>query len=243
MRITDIVLVRHGESLGNVAREAAEDEDVDRIPLEWRDADTPLSDLGRAQAAAVATAVAALDPRPTELWTSPYQRAADTAAAVSQTLGIEPVVDERLRDRELGVLDGLTSHGVRRLFAAETERRRMLGKLYYRPPGGESWSDVALRARSFLADSVPGLTPAGDRRIVVVTHDAVVLLFRYILERLSETQLFEIATAGSVPNASITRALCRDGRWQMPLFGSVDHLIAQGVDATVHGSGQEPHER
>ncbi len=243
MAIVDIVLVRHGESLGNVAREAAEAEGADRIPLEWRDADTPLSDLGRAQAAAAATAVAGLEPRPTELWASPYRRAADTAAALGRTLDVEPLIDERLRDRELGVLDGFTTHGVRRQFASETERRRTLGKLYYRPPGGESWSDVALRARSFLTDPVPGETPAGDRRIVVVTHDAVVLLIRFILERLSEAQLFEIATAGSVPNASITRAVYRDGRWQTPVFGSVDHLVAQGVDATVHGSGQEPHER
>jgi broad specificity phosphatase PhoE len=131
---------------------------------------------------------------------------------------------------------------VRRLFASETERRRVLGKLYYRPPGGESWSDVALRIRSFLADSVPGETPPGDRRIVVVTHDAVILLVRYVLERLTEAELFEIATAGSVPNASLTR-LVYDGRWQTTVFGSIDHLSAYGVDATVHGSGPEPHER
>lgn len=243
MAIVDIVLVRHGESLGNVAREAAEADGVDRIPLEWRDADTPLSDLGRAQAGAAATAVAALEPPPLEVWTSPYRRAADTSAAVGAALGIEPVLDERLRDRELGVLDGLTAAGVRRQFAAETERRRVLGKLYYRPPGGESWSDVALRVRSFLADPVPGGTPTGDRRVVAVTHDAVILLVRFVLERLTETQLFEIATAGSVPNASLTRIAYADGRWRTTTFGDVDHLIAQGVDATVHGSGPEPHER
>lgn len=242
MAVVDIVLIRHGESLGNVARETAEADGVDRIPLEWRDADTPLSDLGRAQAAAVGKAVGALDPRPFEVWTSPYRRAVDTAAAVGQALGIQPLVDERLRDRELGVLDGLTAHGVRRQFATETERRRNLGKLYYRPPGGESWSDVALRIRSFFADPVPGESAAGDRRIAVVTHDAVILLVRYILERLTETQLFEIATAGSVPNASITRARYSDGRWQTTAFGAIDHLDAHGVDATVHGSEPEPHE-
>ncbi len=196
MGIVDIVLVRHGESLGNVARESAEADGADRIPLEWRDADTPLSELGRAQAAAAAVALGGLEPRPTELWTSPYVRAAGTAAAIGGALGLAPAVDERLRDRELGVLDGLTSHGVRRMFADETARRRSLGKLYYRPPGGESWADVALRIRSFFAAPVPGDEPGGDRRIVVVTHDAVVLLVRYVLERLTETALFDLAVAG-----------------------------------------------
>ena len=193
MGIVDIVLVRHGESLGNVARENAEAEGIDRIPLEWRDADTPLSDLGRAQADAAAVAVAALEPRPAEVWTSPYVRAAGTAAAIGAALAIAPVTDERLRDRELGVLDGLTSHGARGLFPDETTRRRSLGKFYYRPPGGESWADVALRIRSFLADPVPGNEPGGDRRIVVVTHDAVVLLMRYVLEGMGETTLLDLA--------------------------------------------------
>jgi broad specificity phosphatase PhoE len=243
MGIVDIVLVRHGESLGNVAREGAEADGIDRIPLEWRDADTPLSELGRAQAAAAAVAVAALDPRPAEVWTSPYVRAAGTAAAIGDALGLPPVIDERLRDRELGVLDGLTSHGVRRLFADETTRRRSLGKFYYRPPGGESWADVALRVRSFLADPVPGNEPGGDRRIVLVTHDAVVLLVRYVLEGLSEAALLDVAFAGSVPNASITRVTRTDGRWQTTMFGTVDHLKAQGVEASLHGSEPEPHER
>jgi len=34
----------------------------------------------------------------------------------------------------------------------EAARRARLGKLYYRPPGGESWADVALRLRSFLSE-------------------------------------------------------------------------------------------
>ena len=63
-----------------------------------------------------------------------------------------PRLDERLRDRELGILDRLTSAGVEARFLEEGERRRWLGKFYYRPPGGESWADVVLRLRSLLAD-------------------------------------------------------------------------------------------
>ena len=70
-------------------------------------------------------------------------------------------VDERLRDRELGILDALTAHGVDVRLPAEAARRRWLGKFYYRPPGGEAWTDVALRLRSFLRDAAQAADGAG----------------------------------------------------------------------------------
>ena len=80
---------------------------------------------------------------------SPYLRAVETARLA---LGAEAAVtiDERLRDRELGILDALTARGVDARLPQEAARRRWLGKFYYRPPGGEAWTDVALRLRSFL---------------------------------------------------------------------------------------------
>ena len=88
------------------------------------------------------------------VWSSPYLRARQTAELAVHTGGWQtPVLlDERLRDRELGILDMLTSAGVEARLPQEAERRRWLGKFYYRPPGGESWADVVLRLRSLLAD-------------------------------------------------------------------------------------------
>ena len=60
--------------------------------------------------------------------------------------------DERLRERDLGAFDRLTGSGIKEAFPEEAERRGAMGKLYYRPPGGESWTDVALRIRSVLSD-------------------------------------------------------------------------------------------
>lgn len=68
---------------------------------------------------------------------------------------------------------------MQRRFPEEDARRHLLGKMYYRPPGGESWADVAQRLRSVLGD----LVRAEDgRRVLVVTHDATVMLLRYVLE-------------------------------------------------------------
>jgi len=112
------------------------------------------------------------------------------------------VVDERLRDRELGVLDLLTRRGVEARHPDEAVRRRWLGKFYHRPAGGESWADVVLRVRSVVADLVA--TCRGER-VLVVCHDAVVLAIRYVCEGLSEAAVLELQIVDPVKNVSITR--------------------------------------
>ncbi len=64
------------------------------------------------------------------MWSSPYVRALETARLALEGTGLDlPIrVDERLRDRELGVLDLLTMQGVKARFPQEPERRRWLGK-------------------------------------------------------------------------------------------------------------------
>ena len=150
-----LVLVRHAESLGNVADRDARSRGDARLDLHVRDADVALSPTGEQQAAAVGRYVATLpaDEQPTVVLSSPYERAAATAAhALSAMDGrLQVRHDERLRERELGLFDGLTGAGIRAEFPQEADRRRYLGKFYYRPPSGESWCDVALRVRSLLA--------------------------------------------------------------------------------------------
>ena len=62
----------------------------------------------------------------------------------------EIALDERLREKEFGVLDRLTREGIAELYSQQAEFRRVLGKFYHRPPAGESWCDVILRLRSAL---------------------------------------------------------------------------------------------
>src|SRR3981189_1310733 len=102
---TELVLVRHGESRGNVADRAARDAGALRLDLEMRDADMPLSDLGTQQAEALGRHIAAsaADARPTSVFSSPYERAAATARVAASAAGMGSAVDldERLREREL----------------------------------------------------------------------------------------------------------------------------------------------
>jgi len=182
-------IVRHGQSAGNVARDAAHAAELDRIVLTGRDVDVPLSTLGEQQAAALGHwfSKEGADGRPDILISSPYVRAMQTARLFRSAGGAEPdepiCCDERLREKEFGILDGLTTAGIRKAFPDQSEFRQILGKFYHRPPGGESWCDVILRLRS-LMDTV-SLHYAG-RRVMIFSHQVVVLCLRYIIENLSE---------------------------------------------------------
>ena len=147
-------LLRHGQSAGNVARDAAEAGGLPRIDIAQRDMDVPLSALGERQAAAVARWFASrpADERPTRTSArrtpGPSRRRASSARRAGGAGDLD--VDERLREREFGVLDRLTRAGITELLPEQAEFRRFLGKFYHRPPGGESWCDVGLRLRTLL---------------------------------------------------------------------------------------------
>jgi probable phosphoglycerate mutase len=200
-------LVRHGESAGNVARELAEARQADRIEIEvQRDMDVPLSPLGERQARALGRWISEQpeERRPTVALTSPYVRAHRTAEVMLASAGLARlrlVVDERLREREFGILDRLTRRGITTLFPEQAALRKAVGKFYHRPPGGESWCDVILRLRSLLGTL--SLESRGER-VLVVSHTVVVLCFRYVLEQLNEQQILQIDREAELANCSLT---------------------------------------
>ena len=133
--------------MGNVADARRTAPAPGRLELDVRDPDVPLSDTGRGQAEALGRHLAELpdDERPTAVLSSPFTRALTTAQLAVEPLGLTVCTDERLRERDFGAFDGMTGAGIRDQYPDEAKRRDLLGKFYYRPPGGESWADVALR--------------------------------------------------------------------------------------------------
>ena len=234
-------LVRHGESAGNVAAAQAEAAGESVIDLAFRDMDVPLSALGEAQAGALGGWIAACadDERPTHTLASPYVRAEETARRILEASGCPPgevtvELDERLREREFGVLDRLTPAGVAAQHPDQAAARALLGKFYHRPPGGESWADVALRLRSFI-DTV-SRQYAGER-LLVVTHQAVILVFRYLLEGMTEAELLAVDAAHQVANCSLTtyeydEAGGRCGGMRLCSFNDVEPVRAAGESVT-----------
>ncbi|PPF79144.1 histidine phosphatase family protein [Subtercola sp. Z020] len=242
MGATELWLVRHGESVANVAAGEAERAGAERIEVAFRDADVPLSPTGERQARALGGWLAenATVEHPSSVWVSPYLRARQTIGIALEEagLGAVPQVDERLRDRELGILDLLTSRGVDALLPDEAARRRWLGKFYYRPPGGESWADVALRVRSLLADLdlITVARPGSPGPVLIAAHDAVVMLFIYVCTGVSESDLLAFARTHTVSNASVTKLVRPSGTglWMLDLFSHDEHVELRGVPTTEH---------
>jgi broad specificity phosphatase PhoE len=200
-------LVRHGQSQGNVARDAADAAGHHEISIDLRDVDVPLSDLGYRQAQAAGRWFASLPEheRPEVILSSPYIRARQTAEAICKAGALaggpgRTIIDERLREREFGIFDRLTTLGIRDKYPGEADHRSRLGKFYHRPPGGESWADVILRLRSAL--NTINLHYC-NRRVLIVCHQVVVLCMRYILEELDEAQILAIDKQADVLNCGI----------------------------------------
>ncbi|HEX8555951.1 MAG TPA: histidine phosphatase family protein [Sphingomonas sp.] len=239
-------IVRHGESAGNVARDAAQASGAERIAIEGRDVDVPLSPRGEEQAAALGRWFAhqPADARPDVLLSSPYVRAQHTARLFRDHGGCdaqEPICsDERLREKEFGILDGLTVAGIVATQAQQAEFRRLLGKFYHRPPGGESWCDVIFRLRSVM-DTV-SLHHAGGR-VMIVAHQVVVLCLRYIIEGLDEAQILAIDRAGDVANCGVTEyrydpAAGRDGGLVLARYNATAPIEREDADVTVEADTQ-----
>jgi len=144
-----LVLVRHGEAAGNAAG------------LLLGRTDSPLTDRGRAQAAALGGAVGAVG----RLVTSPLGRAVDTAGALG--LDVPAEVDERWVEVDYGEFEGQALGSV----PAEVWAR-WRGDPGYRPPGGESLAEVGVRVRDACDElfARPGAGARADTDVVVVSH-------------------------------------------------------------------------
>ncbi|MGI9140617.1 MAG: histidine phosphatase family protein [Gemmatimonadaceae bacterium] len=236
-------IVRHGESAGNVARDAAHATGLEIIDIDVRDVDVPLSPLGERQAVALGKWFAEMptESRPNVILSSPYKRALTTAEIIRKHGNIQPsdpanpiILDERLREKEFGVLDRLTKLGIRSRQPEQAEFRRMLGKFYHRPPGGESWTDVILRLRGGI--EMISREFCGER-VLVVAHSVVVHCMRYIIEHMTEDEILAIDRDTEIANCSVTRydndtSQTRNGRLVLAEFNFVAPLEHEGAPVT-----------
>ncbi|MBY0359562.1 MAG: histidine phosphatase family protein [Candidatus Obscuribacterales bacterium] len=204
-----LYIIRHGLSAANIERERALAAGESELQLTIRDVDIPLdANKGQRQTDYLGNWFASLaeNERPTVFLTSPFRRARETKSGIVASAGgifdhTPEVFDERLGERECGILEGLTKVGVRERLPTEAARRDALGKLYYRPPGGESWADVILRLRSVI-DMIVREYPG--ERVAITCHSVVVACFRYLLERHTEESILRIDREEDIPNASVT---------------------------------------
>lgn len=180
-----ILLLRHGETRWNVERR-----------FQGRK-DSPLTERGRRQAAAMAGLVRDLvtrDPHPGwRLVSSPLGRAHDTARTVADAVGLPVELDDRLAEINCGEWEGRTWTEVSA--GREASSRHWI----FDAPGGETHEDVQARIQNFLAD----LPPEPERRVIVVSHGASGRVMRGAYAGLSREAMLDL----DVPQDAIYRLM------------------------------------
>jgi len=198
-----LMVMRHGQSKFNEERELLNKGVLKEHTLDvknLRTIDTPLSELGKKQAEKTATGLLDSDRTFDVIYTSPFRRAYQTAQIIKERYPkAKFIIEERAREKEFGVIDGMTAPEIQEKYPEEWERIVRLKKYYYRPAGGESYPDVNLRVWSFLTAI---RREYEGKRVLVISHGAVMLSFRKVLEKFSEKQLLEINAQNVIKNCA-----------------------------------------
>ena len=204
---TKIILIRHGETEWNLSGR-------------WQGhADSALSGRGVAQGEALGLRME--NEEMDYFYTSDLERAQHTARLIRGSAGRQAELMESLRERDLGVLEGLTTMEMERERPEEYSSFRNAGP-EYQVPGGESYRQFYDRCKGALeelAQRHPGKT------IGIVTHGGFLgAIFRYVLNiPLNAERNFVLL------NCSINRLEKSTKGWNLVSWGDVAHL--DGMDS------------
>jgi NAD+ kinase len=190
----DLVLVRHGQSVGNEAQRSAEqgDHSAARRLADRHTSSFGLTQLGRDQA------LMAGDYLTGEFFsrdqqgfgrcsTSEYARAMETAGLLVLP-GAEWFADFHLTERDWGDFDHCPSEEREARFG-DALRRRDVEPFFWRPPNGESFAQLCLRVDRVLHTLH---RECGDKRVILVCHGEVMWAFRVRLERMSQVRFKQL---------------------------------------------------
>jgi probable phosphoglycerate mutase len=210
MTTTRFCLVRHGETDWNVERRLQGHTDID------------LNSHGRKQAAQMAQALKAIQLDFDVLYTSDLLRAAKTAQAIEAIFKVSAIIDESLRERHLGALQGLTTndapHLEPKLWEAHLQRDVENGLR-----GGESIRQFAGRIHGALEKI---RTQHTGKTILLVSHGGALDM----MYRLASNQTLESEKAVNVPNASLNW-ISHDGLcWKVDQWADTSHLEGLALD-------------
>ncbi|HVE73876.1 MAG TPA: histidine phosphatase family protein [Mycobacteriales bacterium] len=213
-----IVLLRHGRTADN-----------HRGVMQGQ-LDTPLDEVGRAQAVAVATALAAAEP--SQLVSSDLARARDTATALAGSLGLVVRLDERLRELHLGTWQGKTADEVMAAHPEEYAAWRS-GSDVARG-GGETYAEAGERAAAALNEALADV-PAGGT-LLAVTHGGTA---RAALGRLLDLPLAQWAALAPLGNTCWSVLVEADRGWRLERHNTgLGPLVGPATGA--HDLGSRP---
>ena len=210
MNTTRFCLVRHGETDWNAERRLQGHTDIDLNPR------------GIAQATQMAKAIKAIDLQFDVLYTSDLLRATKTANAIETLFNTKAIVDQALRERHLGVLQGVTTADASQ-FDAELWKNHLSRDIHEELRGGESIAQFAKRIHEALEKI--RLQHLG-KTILLVSHGGALDM----MYRLASKQALDAEKAVSVPNASLNW-ISHDGNvWKVDRWADTSHLDALALD-------------
>ena len=206
MERTQVIIVRHGETEWNLKL------------IRQGHLDSPLTDRGMAQAKALALRLA--QEKFTTLYSSDLGRAVQTAQEIANVAGHSIITNPRLRERHLGIFQGLSGTEIQTRFPEEYKCHRTLGATYV-IPDGESVEQQVVRNIECLNELA--LKHLGET-IVVVTHGGVLSgLFRHTFSiPFTAPRRFDFTNAG------LNVFAYEDGNWFLQVWGDVSHLSVDG---------------
>lgn len=197
----ELFLVRHGETAWNAARRFQGQSDV------------PLSERGRAQAAAIASVLSSIPFG--HAYASDLQRAMETARTILADRDLSLATDVRLREFDFGAWEGLTWPEIMARWP-EFERRLPTQARLYQPVDGERFDHVVARVRAFFDELRARITTG---HVLVVTHAGAL---HAAMEVLAPEGFDPLGTVFST--ASITRLAMEGGRARIITLNDVSHL-------------------
>jgi broad specificity phosphatase PhoE len=188
--VTTLLLARHGET------------DWNRDGRWQGHSDTPLNDLGRRQAQALA---GGLDEPVDVVYSSDLARARETAQIVAARLGLEMRLDPRLRERGFGAWEGLTSAEIENRFA-ESLRRWRAGE-GAGADDAEPFDDFADRIQAFLEEAVR-MHPS--ETVLVIAHGGSIRVIHALATGLDYVR--DHRSIPAVANCAVARYAAVDGK-------------------------------
>ncbi|MCC6804751.1 MAG: histidine phosphatase family protein [Anaerolineae bacterium] len=172
----------------------------------------PLNELGRRQATALANYIRHIGMG--VLYTSDLKRALETADCLAQPLGFTPIPNARLRERSIGLWQGLTLNEMRAWYP--DEYAAMLKDVDgYRIPGGESRNDVRARVTAALNEI---LNQAGCETVGILSHTTAIKVM------LGDLVPGYDPLGVDLNNTSVTTIRRRDDGWDLVAVDDVMHL-------------------
>ncbi|MEP7068571.1 MAG: histidine phosphatase family protein [Usitatibacter sp.] len=200
--MTRFIVVRHGETRLNVAT---------RIQGHG---DSPLTQLGIAQAEAIAERMAG--EKFDVLVSSDLGRAVDTARRIASRCAVPLATDARLRERCFGVGEGLTYDEIDTRYP-DAFSRTSASDPDYVIPGGESRRAFHERVTAAFADLAR--THEG-RRVAVVSHGGVLSSVYRLIHAIPIAAAHRI----KITNASFNAFASHGGAWTLEAWDDVAHL-------------------